>query len=62
MIFIKDAKIFYREVGKEMIIINEIATIEDINKFWKMLWSEEKGFNKGSEWIKHTQERNENKQ
>ena len=49
MIFIKDAKNFYREVGKEIIIVNEIATIEDVKKFWKMLWSEEKGFTKGSE-------------
>ena len=42
MIFIKNAKNFYREVGKEIIIVNEIATIEDVEKFWKMLWSEKK--------------------
>ena len=62
MIFKKDAKNFYREVGKETIIKNETPTTEDVEKFWKQIGSGKKGFNEGPEWIKHTLEVNENKQ
>ena len=58
-IFKKDGKKFYgiREGNN-----NETPTIENIEKLSKQIRMEEKGFNEGSQWIKHTQEINENKQ
>lgn len=62
MIFKTDEKKFNRSVGEETITVNGTSTTEDIKKFRKQIWSEEKGFKKGSQWIKHTPETNSNKQ
>ena len=62
MIFKKDAKKFYREVGKETITINEPPSMEAVEEFWKNIWSEEKEFNHETEWIKNTEEVNKNKE
>ena len=48
MIFKTDEKKFNRSVGEETITVNGASTTEDIKKFRKQIWSEEKGFKKGS--------------
>ena len=55
LIFKNDAKKFYREIGKEKVTVNEAPPINDIERFWDTLWSEEKNFNENAEWIKNVQ-------
>ena len=45
VIFKRDGKNFYREIGKETITVNVAPSIEEVKDFWKDIWSEEKGFN-----------------
>ena len=51
MIFKTDAKKCYREVGKEKILINETPQIENVEGYWKTVWSGGKHFNKNAEWV-----------
>ena len=44
-IFENDTKEFYREIGKEKVTVNETPAINDIERFWDTIWSEEKDFN-----------------
>ena len=60
LIFKNDAKKFYREIGKEKVIVNETTAINDIETFWDTIWSEEKDFNERAEWIKNVQTGNAN--
>ena len=39
MIFETDTKKFYREVGKEKILIREAPPIENVEKYWKTVCS-----------------------
>ena len=59
-IFKSDAKRFYREVGKEPIKVEKIPEVEEIETFWKNIWSTEKGYNERAKWINNTESRNEN--
>ena len=45
VIFKNDAKEFYREIGKEKVTVNETPAINDTERFWDTIWSEEKDFN-----------------
>ena len=60
LIFINDSKKFYREIGKEKVTVNETSPINDIERFWDTIWSEEKDFNEEAEWIKNVQTDNAN--
>ena len=62
VIFKRDAKKFYREIGKQPITVDDAPSIEEIEDFWKDIGSEEKGFNEQAEWMKHTEEINVKKQ
>ena len=35
-----DAKKFYREIGKNKVMIKEAAPKDSIEKFWKGIWGE----------------------
>ena len=61
MIFKTDAKKFYREIGKETIMIDKTPSVEEMENFWRTIWSEEKEFNEQAEWIKNTEQQNEMK-
>ena len=50
-IFKTDAKIFYREIGKVTINIEEAPVDEEMTKFWNDIWGKEKDFNNEAEWI-----------
>ena len=54
-IFKNITKEFYREIGKEKVTVNETRAINDIERFWDTIWSEEKDFNQRVEWIKNVQ-------
>ena len=53
------AKKFYREVGKETIRVAEIPSIEEVEEFWKNIWSNDKTFNETAEWIETIEQGNE---
>ena len=38
-----DAKKFYREIGKNQVMVKEIPPKDSIEQFWKRIWREEKG-------------------
>ena len=61
MIFKRDAKMFYPEIGKESVTADDGRSIEEVKDFWKDIQSQEKGFNEQAEWIKHTEEISEKK-
>ena len=42
LIFINDEKKFYRVIGKEKVTVNEAPAINDIERFWDTIWSEER--------------------
>ena len=50
----------YREIGKDEVTVNETPTINDIERFWYIIWGEEKDFNEKAEWIKNVQTDNAN--
>ena len=56
MIFKTDAKKFYREVGKEKILIRQAPPIENVEKYWKTVWSSDKKFNGYAEWVETIEE------
>ena len=60
LIFKNDPKNFYREIGKEKVTVNEAPAMNDIERFWDRIWSEEKDFNEKAEWIKNVQTDNAN--
>ena len=37
------------ETGKEKVTVNETPAINDIERFWDTIWSEEKDFNEKTE-------------
>ena len=43
------------ETGKEKVTVNETPAINDIERFWDTIWSEEKDFNENTEWIRNVQ-------
>ena len=59
-IFKNDASKFYRETGKEKVTVNETPAINDIERFWDTIWSEEKDFSEKVQWIKNIQADNAN--
>ena len=52
---------FYREIGKETTTVNDAPSIEEVENFWKDIWSKEKGFNEQAKLMKYTEEINEKK-
>ena len=48
------------ETGKEKVTVNETPAINDIERFWDTIWSEEKDFNEKTEWIRNVQNDNAN--
>ena len=60
--FKRDVKMLNREIGKETITVDDATSIEEVVDFWKNIQSEENGFDEQAEWMKHTEEINENKQ
>ena len=40
-----DAKIFYREIGKNQVMVKETPPKQSIEKFWEGIWREEKACN-----------------
>ena len=59
LIFKTDPKKFYREIGKKPIKIEEVPPIEEVEKFWKAIWSEGKSYNKDAPWIENIVQENE---
>ena len=51
MIFETDAKEVYREVGQEKILIRQAPTIDNVEKYWKTVWSSDKKSNDNAEWV-----------
>ena len=49
MISKNDAIKFYREIANEELTVNGTLTINDIERFWDTIWSEEKDFNRKAE-------------
>ena len=37
--------------------VDDAPSIEEVEDFWKDIWSEEKGFNEQAECMKHTEEK-----
>ena len=58
MIVKTDAKTFYREVGKEKILIRQVPPIENVEKYWKTVWSSDKKFNDNAEWVETIEQNN----
>ena len=48
------------ETGKEKVTVNETPAINDIERFWDTIWSEEKDFKEKTEWIGNVQIDNAN--
>ena len=44
-IFHMDAKILYREIGKNQVMVKETPPKQSIEKFWEGIWREEKACN-----------------
>ena len=56
-VFKTDAKKFYRGMGKQPIEIKEPPSINEVDKFWKKIGSNEKEHNEEAEWIKREEEK-----
>ena len=52
------AKNYYREVGKEKILIRQAPLIENVEKYWKTVWSRDKKFNDNAEWVETIEQNN----
>ena len=59
--FLKNNSKNEREIGKEKVPVNKIPAINDIERFWDTICSEEKDLNENAEWIKKVQTNNANK-
>ena len=46
-----DAKKFYRQLGKETIEIKDPPETQEVETFWKNIWSNKKGFDADAVWI-----------
>ena len=60
LIFKNDTKKIYREIGKEKETVKKKPAINDIERFWDTIWSEEKNFSENVESIKNVQTDNAN--
>ena len=58
--FKNDAKQFYREIGKEKVTVTETPVINDTERFWDTIGSEERYFDEKVERIKEVQTENAN--
>ena len=58
-IFQTDAKKFYREIGKNQVMVKEMPPKDSIEKFWKRIWGEENACNISAGWIGSTEKENE---
>ena len=52
----------HREIGKEKVTVNETPAIDDIERFWDIIWREEKDSNEKAESIKKVQNDSANRQ
>ena len=50
-IFPTDAKKFYRETGKNQVMVKETPPKDSLEKFWKEIWGEKKACNMSASWI-----------
>ena len=57
LIFRTDAKRFYREIGRQPVIINEPPQIDQIEDFWRSIWSNSRSFNTDAVWLNRENER-----
>ena len=55
--FRTDAKKFYREIGRQSIEITEPPPIEEVEKFWKGIWSNEQTFDTDAPWLERETKR-----
>ena len=58
--FKENAKKFYRELGKSQITVEKPPKKEEMEEFWKGIWTNPKPFNENAEWIKTQETKNEN--
>ena len=58
-IFQVDAKIFYREIGKNQVMVKEAPPRDSVEKFWKWIWGEEKACNISASYIENVEKENE---
>ena len=49
LIFKNDTEKIYREIGKEKETVKKTPAINDIERFWDTIWSEEKDFSENAE-------------
>ena len=60
-VFQTDPKRFYREVGKKPIEVKNIPKEEELEGFWRGIWSTEKQHNEKAVWLKDTEDLNRGK-
>ena len=58
-LFQTDAKTFYREIGKNQVMVNEIPPKDSIENFWKAIWGEKKACNMSANWIGNMEKGNQ---
>ena len=58
-IFQTDAKKFYREIGKNQVMVKETPPKGSIENFWKGIWGEKKACNMSASWIGNMEKGNE---
>ena len=58
-IFQTDAKKFYREIGKNQVMVKETPPKDSIENFWKGIWAEKKACNTSASWIGNMEKGNE---
>ena len=46
-----DASKFYRETGKNQVMVKEVPCMDSIKKFWKEIWGEKKACRLSASWI-----------
>ena len=54
-----DAKTFYREIGKNQVMVKEAPPKNSIGKFWKGIWGEKIACNMSASWIGNMEKENE---
>ena len=50
-IFQTDAKKFYRQIGKNQVMVKETPPKNSIENFWKGIWGEKKACNTTASWV-----------
>ena len=58
-IFQTDAKKFYREIGKNQVMVKETPPKDSIENFWKGIWGEKKACNMSASWIGNMEKGNQ---